>query len=84
MADPAENGSTGLFCYKDQHRPCGPECMAFLPQVPEGATYVGVQWAHCHLLVNAERVGKHVIIIVDLLKQARAANLRSQPAPGVT
>lgn len=79
-----------LFCYQNNLRPCGPDCTAYLPQRPEGAYFEGEAWAHCHLLVNADRVGRHLVILVDLLKkdvtsrsQARAENIRGQKAPGV-
>ena len=81
MPNPAEG--TGLFCHRDQSRPCGPECMAYLPQVPEGAMYTGAQWAHCMLLVQSERISRHLVIIADIMKQQRAAAIRTQTAPGV-
>lgn len=83
-------GSAGLGCFIAQERICGPDCMAYLLQAPSGQQYQGEQWAHCLLLVNAERAGKHLVIVVDLvkqgvslLKQAGAVKARSEPAPGV-
>lgn len=83
-------GVVGPSCYRDQLRVCGPDCMAFLPQAPEGDTYKGEQWAHCQLLVNNDRMGRHLVILVSLLQkdvslrgQAHAASVRSQKAPGV-
>ena len=55
----------GLTCFLDGTRQCGADCMAYttfsesnsLPQ-PQG---------HCLLLANAERGGKHLVIIAKLL-----------------
>jgi hypothetical protein len=86
--DPEESPETdpksGLACFIDQHRVCGADCMSYLPQAPEGAAYQGENWAHCLLLVNSERTGKHVVILVDLLKKAQATATRGQKPPGVT
>ena len=84
------SGVRGLICFKDVTRPCGPDCMAYLPQPPEGVQYQGAQWAHCHLLVNSERVGRHAVIattqlieLVKLQKSAAAAAVRTQKPPTV-
>lgn len=69
-----------LGCFIRQERLCGPDCMAFMPARPQGDSYNG-QWANCMLLVNAERIGKHLVIVVDLLKKNSAAAVRSQPPP---
>jgi hypothetical protein len=60
-------------CPFDQTRICGPDCMAFLPQPPEGRAYLGENWAHCHLLVNADRVGRHAAIAANELSALRKA-----------
>lgn len=87
---PKSEGS-GLFCYRDAMRPCGPDCVAYLAQKPVGVYYEGEQWAHCHLLVNEDRKGRHLVILVDLLqkdvtlrRQAHAEATRGQKAPGAT
>jgi len=80
--EPSES-KPSLACYRDQPRVCGPDCMAHLPQVPDGPAYQGENWAHCLLLVNSERVGKHLIILADLLKKAQANAARNQQPPGV-
>jgi hypothetical protein len=75
-----------LFCFIDNIRVCGPDCMSYLPQVPDGRFYVGESWAHCKLLVTADQVGRHIIVITDLLSKARAAQAvqeRTKPPPGV-
>jgi hypothetical protein len=80
-------GASGPGCFIDQHRICGPDCMAYLPQKPEGKAYIGEQWAHCHLLVNADRAGRHIVILTDMLnrrgREAAATQVRSQTPPGV-
>jgi len=72
----------GLSCFISQDRVCGPDCMAFLPQVPEGKDFLGEQWAHCMLLVNAHRTGKHLVIIASEQSKTNAEARRSKPAPG--
>jgi hypothetical protein len=83
-------GESGPICYRDPIRVCGPDCMAYLAQVPEGEAYKGEQWAHCHVLVNQDRLGRHVVVLVSLLSKdvslrskAQAAAVREQKAPGV-
>lgn len=77
-------------CFLDQHRVCSADCMAFLAVVPSGDAYIGEMWAHCHLLVQAERTGRHLPIIalgvsqLAKLKQvAQAEHIRRQPPPSV-
>jgi len=57
--------------------------MAFLAQSPVGATYVGQQWAHCLLLVSAEKTSRHLTIIAGETSKAAAAEQRKAPAPGI-
>lgn len=35
----------GMSCWKDRHRMCGGDCVAFNPEAPEGS------FERCHLLV---------------------------------
>jgi hypothetical protein len=81
---------SGPICYRDPIRVCGPDCMAYLPQVPEGETYKGEQWAQCMVLVNQDRLARHAVILVSLLNKdvslrskAQADAVRGQKAPGV-
>lgn len=67
---------------------CGPDCMAYLPQAPAGPHYLGEQWAHCHILVNQDRMGRHLVVIANVLDRFtgvaaadRAAASRAKPAP---
>jgi hypothetical protein len=59
---------------------------------PAGPDYVGQQWAHCILLVNTHRVGKHLVILADAVGQqvkksvtalADAARANQPPPPTV-
>lgn len=81
----------GAGCYRDQARVCGPDCMAYLPQKPEGRAYIGEQWAHCHVLVNMDRQGRHLVVLADaaskiasVQRKADAEAVRRQIPPGVT
>lgn len=43
--------------------------MGYLPQVPDGPDYKAPdgypqQWAHCMVLVNAHKLGKHIVHLV--------------------
>lgn len=75
---------TGLYCFMDSSRPCGPECMAF-GEPPQQKDFTGKQWANCMLLVAAHRTGKHLTILaqtVDELRKRSEDNLRvNQPPP---
>ena len=92
MLEKSEGGSPGPnegpACYRDQFRICGPDCMAYLPQVPDGSVYVGEQWAHCLLLVSHERSGRHLVVLADTLTKhaafqrgQRAEAIRNEKAP---
>lgn len=61
-----DDKGNGLVCFLDQNRSCGPDCMAFLIERPEGNDYRGQQWANCMLLVNAHRAGKHLTILASV------------------
>jgi hypothetical protein len=75
-------------CFFDQGRICGADCMAFLPARPEGSAYLGETWAECHVLVSADRLARHLIILTQVAS-AREARLRKEaedrnrPRPGV-
>lgn len=86
--DMKEEGS-GLTCFMDKDRACGPDCMSFLSVMdrPEGDDYKGKQWASCHLLVNAHRGGKHLVILAsagaDIAKKAKDQQRMNQTPPPV-
>jgi hypothetical protein len=58
--DPVRNG---LTCFMDQLRPCGADCMAYTTY--SDGSLMG-QAGNCILLVNAERSGKHLVILAKL------------------
>jgi len=76
----------GLYCFKDQARACGADCMAFLTHKPEGPDYRD-QWAHCMVLVDQHRSAKHLVILAQgatvLLKQNQDRARTSQAPPAV-
>lgn len=83
--DSGERKGTGLYCFINPNRACGPECMAY-ENAPSGKDFLGKQWANCLLLVNVHRTGKHLTILagsVDSLvvsKQDEARRLTPLPA----
>lgn len=85
----AQGPTGGLYCFMNCDRVCGPDCMAFLPDAPPQEDYRGQPWAHCLLLVNAHRGGKHLAVLAstaaDISSRARkeAADRQrvSQPSP---
>ena len=77
-------GEMRLDCVFDQTRQCGSSCMAYLAQAPTGDTYKGEAWAHCLLLVNTEKLARHVVIAVSMLTRNKAEATRAQGAPKVT
>lgn len=84
MAEEESAMEAKMFCYRDAIRVCGPDCMAYLPQVPDGKAYTGENWAHCKMLVASDQVGRHVVIIADLLSKMRATQAtqeRMKPPP---
>lgn len=74
-----EKETSGLTCFLSENRPCGADCMAYLNPVPAGKDFQGQQFAHCLLLVNIQRVGKHAVIIANDL----AVLTTTHPAPPV-
>lgn len=86
MADENQDDAPlpGLICYRDNTRPCGPDCMAFLPQKPEGAVYAGPeQWPHCRVLVDQERLARHTTVIAGILSKKSAEAVRQQKVSGI-
>lgn len=79
--DIREQQTTGLYCFLNAERECGPDCMGYLTCVPDGADYKAPdgfpnQWARCLILVNAHRLGKHIVHLVaksdESIKLAKA------------
>lgn len=79
-----ESTTTGLLCHLNVERPCGPDCMAYLSQVPDGLDYqkpdgVPHQWAHCMSLVHGHKLSKHVVLVANMMKASHHRD--SQPSP---
>lgn len=81
----------GLYCFLDSKRPCGADCMAYVP-APDGPDYKDQQWASCMLLVSAHRGAKHVALLAvqgqELLHRTKtaaadAARANQPKPPGV-
>jgi len=88
-----EPGRVGLYCFLNCERECGPDCMAYLPVVPEGFDYrtpdeEARQWARCMVLVNMHKCGKHVVHIAakaeEAVKLARVAAADQQRSSAVS
>jgi hypothetical protein len=85
---PEPKPATKLYCFLNAERVCGPACMSYLgpTERPEGVDYADKAWASCSMLVNAHRVGKHVVVLAQTVSQLVSLtkdNLRTaQAAPG--
>jgi hypothetical protein len=92
--EPEGPAKTGLYCFMDAARECGPDCMAFLPEPADTAVPVlGPQQKSCILIVSAERLGRYASGIVSVLRRSqerteneaadkkRADSLRGVPKP---
>ena len=71
----------GLFCFLDQARACGADCMAF-QRPPEGPDYLAQQWAQCALLTNTHKIGKHSAIVATELVRKNRDDARLHAASG--
>ena len=84
--DDVPRPGTGLCCCFHDLRKCGPDCMAYSDNVPEGIDYKTPdgrprQWAFCMLLVNAHKVGKHVVLMANVMRVSADNQQRNQPMP---
>lgn len=79
--DKPENG---LICFLDKDRQCGPDCMSWT-HLPADQGIFNPQQNHCALLVNAERSGKHLVVLAkifhDLLRTSRSRDPNAMPIP---
>lgn len=85
MFHPQLKEESGLFCFLSPDRACGPDCMAY-DSPPLHKDFVGKQWAHCTLLVNMHRVGKHLTVLantIDNIDRRQDNSTRIQPPPKV-
>lgn len=87
LLDPPVDPNQMLRCFINPDRACGPDCMAYQTRPPPGQDYMNQQWPHCMVLVNAHRVGKHMVIIAEgltkLLKGDPAKQAANIPPPEV-
>lgn len=72
-----------LYCYKDNSRVCGPDCMAYLTNPPTDRDYINQAWSRCLLLVSSHRTGKHLTIIAASLGKVGSPPGTPLPAPPV-
>lgn len=89
QGDQATDGveeAKGLACFLDQGRICSADCMAYLTTPPEGKHYIGEHWPRCHVLVNMDRGGRHLVVLagdVNKLVGMKRGEQRQEKAPGV-
>lgn len=87
LGEPNMRTDQPLMCFINATRICGASCMAYGTFVPNHPDYKDAQWAHCQLLVQAHRVGKHVVSIASVLdrvlKAGAVAEQRKTPPPKV-
>jgi hypothetical protein len=78
-AEAAPEG-TGLYCFLDRQRECGPDCMAFLPEPSaDKAQTLSLQQRSCTIIVSTERVGRFMGGLVQLgLQRQASADKRAQ------
>lgn len=64
-----DEAASGLLCFFNGQRECGPDCMAFTPQ-PANVQAFSPQQRHCTVLVGVERLARHVAIGVNVVSEA--------------
>ena len=65
-----DDPGNGLSCFKDQHRQCGPDCMAYLGLGQTAPSkLLNSQQATCLELVTLERTARSTTIAAQLLKE---------------
>lgn len=75
---PDMSEDSGLMCFLNEARQCGPTCMAYITFSSENAGDLQEQQTHCSLLRYTERASRHLVIITSLLAKAekKAATAR--------
>jgi hypothetical protein len=67
--------TTGLFCFADSDRACGPDCTAYITYPKRASSSeLGPQQDHCILISSFERLGRSVTAIASM----QAASLKKQ------
>jgi hypothetical protein len=60
-----------LYCFIEPTRACGPDCMAFMTYAADmKKTELDDNQRHCTLLVGADRVARHVVVLTSLFASA--------------
>lgn len=57
-----------LFCFMDQQRVCGPDCMSFRT-VPDENRQLDKAQQHCVILSSIERTGRSTNILASVLSE---------------
>ena len=62
-----------VFCFIVPERVCGPECMAYAAYgtEPPRNSDLDANQVHCTLLVSADRLARHAVIIASILAQGQ-------------
>jgi len=78
--DEAAPRGTGLYCFLNGERECGPDCMAFLPEPSaDKAQTLSLQQRSCTVIVATERIGRFMGGLVQLgLQRQASADKRAQ------
>lgn len=66
----------GLLCFFNDTRECGSDCMAFTPEPAESPS-LSLQQCNCSLIVSAERVGRYMSGLVQLIKKGQEKSARA-------
>lgn len=63
-----DNPEDKVYCFVTADRVCGPDCMAFLTQAPlkQKNGELDDNQRHCSLLINADRLARHVVILTSI------------------
>ncbi len=61
----------GLMCFLNGDRQCGPDCMGWLTISADVAT-LDEQPSHCLLIVSAERLSRHAVILTKVVADSAA------------
>ncbi len=76
-----DDASSGLVCFIDSERVCGPDCMAF-SVAADGGPALSDEQRRCVLLSAAERLGRHSGLVLKAVNDAaeRAERRRADRA----
>jgi hypothetical protein len=60
-----DDETSGLVCFMNSERPCGPDCMAYMSRPSDSP--LDPQQRHCVVLVGVERLSRHTVIGVKVI-----------------